>query len=305
MTFPYTEVAPIVSSFLDTAARHATKNSIGELTYLEMVEKPASTSEGFAELSLVPQKKVIDIETFRYTAKCNPEIIKNLESIHGVNYVKNTASALYNEMVNTTELKLYDTYKEAGKESQNTWLTNWQVWCNKKFGITYPKYIDITEEGFTRKLHATILTMCNKVAVKSRRGPANFLVGNSQIISYIMDMSGFTPFIKRDKTEDEGTITCVGSLGDIKVFANPNANWTDNVLVMGRTTTSRDPGVHFIEHDKTVNAIVDLSGDAKVILSTRQSMVNIGSTYKNTYLTRTLEFRKPPFWKKLFKLIVS
>ena len=70
MSFPYTEVAPIVSSFLDTAARHVTNHSVSELTYLEMVEKPASTPDGYAELSLLPQKKVIDIETLQYTAKC-------------------------------------------------------------------------------------------------------------------------------------------------------------------------------------------------------------------------------------------
>ena len=302
--YPHTETAPIVSSFLDTTSRHITKHPMSEVTYLDTVVTRESTPDTFAEISLQPFKQVVEMETFQLNAKCNSDIAKNLESTHGINYVRNMASALYNDMVNSTEIKLLKTYKEAGEESQNSWLSKWQVWCNKKFGITYPKYIDISEESFTRKLHATILTICNKVAVSCRRGPANFLVGNTQIISYIMDINGFTPIIKKDKIIEEGTISLVGQLGDIKVFVNPNANWNDNVLIMGRMTKDHDPGVYFVEHDKTVNAISSL-GEDKVILSVRQAMVNIGSMYKKAYLTRTIVFNKPPYWKKLFKLIVS
>jgi len=303
MVFPHTEVAPIVSSFLDTTSRHTVNQPVIECTYLEMVETPASSDNVFAEISLTPQKRVIDVETIQYDALCKRSIIDEIESLHGINYVKNSASALYDQMVNDTEIKLFNIYKEAGEESQNMWLSKWQVWCNKKFGITYPKYIDITEEGFTRKLHAAILTICNKTAVKSRRGPANFLVGNTQIISHVMDIPGFEPFVKKDKTVEEGTINLVGQLGDIKVFANPLLKWNDNTLVMGRMTKNHDPGLYFIEHDKTVD-VFHVTDSDRVILKVRQSLASIGNTYKNAFLTRKIVFDKEPFLRKLFKLIV-
>lgn len=77
MSFPHTETAPIVSTFLDTTSRHIAKHSMSEVSYLDMVEKPASTPDTFAEISLQPLKQVIEMETFRLNAKCNSDIAQS------------------------------------------------------------------------------------------------------------------------------------------------------------------------------------------------------------------------------------
>ena len=188
---------------------------------------------------------------------------------------------------------LFNQYSTLGKESYYSDFSKWQRFLNKYFKIEFPIYLK------SDQICAKILEISLKIAKKTRRGPANFVVVSPQVLCIITDSPMFEFYAKTD-IYSALKVDCVGRINHIQVFVNHLA-LSDDVIV-GMNTLNNNPGVVYGEYSRQL--IQNERYEANSIdfqLRDRSVITSIGDTASNSYYTIPVSFGKKSIWRKLFK----
>ena len=108
-------------------------------------------------------------------------------------------------------------------------------------------------------------------------------------------------FVYRQTKEvsEPGHIDFIGTLGDrIQVFVDRNSKFTEDRIIIGKTTKDRESGVYFIQGDKSTEEFIDASGDKKITITYRQCIISTEGAENSFDVIRVSDFKRP-FWKKL------
>lgn len=277
--------------FLDTACRVKMNNSQGIISYLDFLDTengqmPTDTDE-IPQLALSVMSKFVESETYNVKAQLNASLQQDLQKYHGIDATATVMSTLYAETLVTTQNRLYKKYKELGDRHMVSQRTKWQSFLNKWFKIEFPVY--------SNDAARTVIMFANRIATESRRGPANFCIV-SQVTLCELETSNLFVYDQHNTLYNTGTIRRIGSIGNIAVYVNPNLDWKSDQIVIGRSTTDREPGVYFPEYSREIVEHTNAAMATEITMISRNCIVDAGSASKN-YWTCNLIIDKKPFWR--------
>jgi hypothetical protein len=288
----------------------------GEVNYDPMT-RGTGESNYYKSLGLSTFTKFVEAGTFQVAASVTTEQIQDLNKQFGIDVVSMIENALVNEVSQAINKHILSRGFALGWSNHSQFLVTENTNLNLNLVIggaaTYsvPNYIGKdgsqiaggskpgavagpvsgTFENLStvqRRLYSRILAAANVVANRGRRGPANFIVTNSQIASALQDISQFTfaPFTNT-LTQNNGTLYPVGSLAGMTVYVDQNMSFGDTRVLVGRKGADDEPGMKFMPYmmAESIQTISEGTMSPKIAVKSRYSLVEAGHHPETMYLT--------------------
>jgi len=271
----------------------------------------------FRSLGLSTFTKFIEAGTFQVAASVTTEQIQDLNKQFGIDVVSMIENALVNEVSQAINKHILSRafalgwsnhYEFAQTElggaataslnlNLNTATSNASTATfigkdNTSATIWTPANITGTsfenQSTVQRRLFSRILAAANVVANRGRRGPANFIVCNSQIASALQDISQFTfaPFTNT-LTQNNGTLYPVGSIAGMTVYVDQNMSFNDTRVCIGRKGADDEPGMKFMPYmmAESIQTISEGTMSPKIAVKSRYALVEAGHHPQTMYFT--------------------
>ena len=140
-----------------------------------------------------------------------------------------------------------------------------------------------------RRIASRCLAAANVIAQVGRRGRANFLVTNSQILSALQDAANFVvaPMVNTLVQDGSTSLYFAGSIAGLNVYVDPYMDWNDTRVLVGRKGSDNDPGVKFMPYilADTVQTVVEGTMAPKLLTNSRFAIADAGFNPEHNYLT--------------------
>ena len=254
--------------------------------------------------------KFVEADTFQVAASVTTEQIQDLNKQFGIDVISMIENALVNEVSQAINKHILSRAFALGwsnhAEFKNTEGTNLNL--NLKFtgggsNLTFigKDNAQLVIAGGTaigtggyenqstvqRRLFSRILAAANVVANRGRRGPANFIVTNSQVASALQDISQFTfaPFTNT-LTQNNGTLYPVGSIAGMTVYVDQNMSFGDTRVLVGRKGGDDEPGLKFMPYmmAESIQTISEGTMSPKIAVKSRYALVEAGHHPQTMYI---------------------
>ena len=271
----------------------------------------------YKSLGLSTFTKFVEAGTFQVAASVTTEQIQDLNKQFGIDVVSMIENALVNEVSQAINKHILSRAYALGWSNHSQFFITESTNLNLNLVIggaatyTVPNYIGKQGTAITggskpgavagpasgtfenlstvqRRLYSRILAAANVVANRGRRGPANFIVTNSQIASALQDISQFTfaPFTNT-LTQNNGTLYPVGSLAGMTVYVDQNMSFGDTRVLVGRKGADDEPGMKFMPYmmAESIQTISEGTMSPKIAVKSRYSLVEAGHLPETMYFT--------------------
>lgn len=222
---------------------------IVQITYLTIVDE-GKDETGMEQISLQPVRKTVELETYRVNSKVSKEQMMDIEKLHGLGVIDTSTmikSALENESSMMQEKLIRDMISFAGEQNYKEAYTKTQMFLHNWFGYT-PKVRIKSEEQLFQK----IVLFSNKIAAKSRRSPANYIIVSGGMAARIMNLPQFVYNDPNQPNLEQGTgyIYSQGNLGGrISLLIDPSLAYNDMRIIMGSNVNQNDEGIYHVHTD--------------------------------------------------------
>ena len=270
----------------------------------------------YKSLGLSTFTKFVEAGTFQVAASVTTEQIQDLNKQFGIDVVSMIENALVNEVSQAINKHILSRGFALGWSNHSQFLVTEQTNLNLNLviggaasGYAVPDYVGKMGLAITgsakpgsvagpasgtfenlstvqRRLYSRILAAANVVANRGRRGPANFIVTNSQIASALQDISQFTfaPFTNT-LTQNNGTLYPVGSLAGMTVYVDQNMSFGDTRVLVGRKGADDEPGMKFMPYmmAESIQTISEGTMSPKIAVKSRYSLVEAGHHPETMY----------------------
>jgi hypothetical protein len=291
--------------FLETAKNLETGNGHGTITYLDYNLDPNTSDPDYPHLKLLTRTKHTQLQMYQVKSRIDEEAIADLKVFHAVDGEAMLNSVLESESLMQRQKKLLDIYSVLSDSTEKEIMSGWKKTLKKIFPkIRYKTYlINDSEEG-SRLLIYNILRGSNLIAVRSRRGPGNFIICNGQVGTLIQDLPSFVHLENNVYNNTSDKIRSIGSIGgNIEVFINPFQRFTDNNIIVGRKTQDNEPGVYIVENKDSKEIIETPMWEGNKIVKSkllreRLSFVHTENSGRN-FIKFEVEFKKKPLWRRI------
>lgn len=144
-----------------------------------------------------------------------------------------------------------------------------------------------------RRILSRILAASNLIAIRGRRGAANFAVTNGQVATALQDIAGFVPYpMSNTVNQAAGSLYPVGSVAGVNIYVDPNMSWTDTRIAIGRKGDGNSPGVVFMPYlmAESVSTIAEGTMAPKIAVKSRYALVEAGFHPQTMYYTMGVDF---------------
>jgi len=144
-----------------------------------------------------------------------------------------------------------------------------------------------------RRILSKILASSNLIAIRGRRGAANFAVTNGQVASALQDIAGFITYpLANTINQAGGSLYPVGSIAGVTVYVDPNMSWPDTRIVVGRKGDGNSPGLVFMPYlmAESVQTIAEMTMAPKIAVKSRFALVDAGFFPFLYYFTLRVRF---------------
>jgi hypothetical protein len=141
---------------------------------------------------------------------------------------------------------------------------------------------------FQRRIQSKILASANMVAQRGRRGPANFAVTNLQIATALQDSAQFTFYpLANTVNQNNGALYPIGTLAGITIYVDPNMEYNDTRVCVGRKGADEEPGLKFMPYlmAESIQTIAEGTMAPKIAVKSRYALVEAGFHPETQYLT--------------------
>lgn len=249
-----------------------------EAKYLDYIKKGISTVHTpYESLSLEVFSKFIILATYRTSLSVTREQIEGLEKDMGIDLYPLVNDVLTNE----ASQMLFKAFKARVSElATQTYLENYTKIDKLKvkyYQFFKKKYKKVTKIKSKDDLVKLIVRASHEIMRNTRRGPATFVICNTQTAMLLSDC----PYFVFSKSEgiNHGQPYELGTVAGLKVYVDPYMEFTDTTILIGRKPTVDEPGVHafyFGDGTKIENVIIDETLASKVILTIRLAIAPLG-----------------------------
>ena len=269
-----------------------TPNLTGTITYLDFEQ--STTSPG--ELGLKVNQKIIQLEPKSVSATLSDEQVEDLAAMQ-IDAVAMLKSTLHNDDEQRVTKRIIKKLHTLGISSNVKSYTKFHKWVNKWFGYV-PLQLIRNDEDLIRVIHLH----SNRIAVKSRRGPGNFIIVPFEIGARLQDSPNFV-FEPLEGLVSGGLCNKIGTLnGRIEIYVDPYMKYNEREFIIGKTTQSNDPGVYYVtrdEVDKFKAKLQEPLGSTKYAHVRHEWLGEIGSNAADHFYTVRYSDKKHNLWKHL------
>lgn len=143
-----------------------------------------------------------------------------------------------------------------------------------------------------RRIASRVLAASNLINVSGRRGPADWVVTNTQVVTALQDCSQYVVAPMQNTFTQSATANLyqAGTLAGLKVYVDPYMDWEDTRLCVGRKGNGNEPGVVFMPYilGEKLNIIAEGTMAPKMLLNSRFAIADIGWFPEKSYYTFTV-----------------
>lgn len=235
--------------------------------------------------------KFVEAKTYQAAAAVTTEQIQDLNKQFGIDVVSMVENALVNEVSQSINKHILGRGFALGVTNATSFATSEGLSLNLDLNTLATVGTFENLQTFQRRIFGKILAAGNVVANRGRRGPANFVVTNSQVATAIQDISQFiaAPFANT-ATQNNGSLYPVGTLGGMTVYVDQNMKWTDCRVLVGRKGADDEPGMKFMPYmmAESIQTISEGTMSPKIAVKSRYALVEAGFHPETMYFTFTI-----------------
>ena len=140
---------------------------------------------------------------------------------------------------------------------------------------------------FQRRIMSRVLAASNLIAQVGRRGRANWIVCNTQIVSALQDAANFVvaPMANTLVQDGSQSLYFAGSLAGMNIYVDPYMPWDDTRVLVGKKGDGNCPGVIFMPYilADQVQTVVEGTMAPKLLLNSRYAVVDAGFYPETSY----------------------
>ncbi len=142
-----------------------------------------------------------------------------------------------------------------------------------------------------RKIQSKLLAGSSVIANVSRRGKGDFAIVNSQIEAALIDSVTLANSLPNNLGSGTSSLYYLGKLAGLDIYVDPNMDWADTRVLIGRKGTERDSGLKFMPYDlvSSVNTISEGTMSMKFLVASRYALLPAGFYPEANYLTIGLQ----------------
>jgi hypothetical protein len=268
-------------------------------------------------MGLKAYTKFVEATTYQVAASITTEQIQDLNRQYGIDVVAMVENALVNEISQSINKHILsrafalgwsnnDEFNDVMGETLNFSLAVTGATPSPTPTVSYigkagtsltvdinPLYL-VNTTGFEnlstiqRRVVSKILAAGNIIASRGRRGPANFVVTNAHIATALADVAQFT-FAPMANTinQNNGSLYPIGTLAGMTVYVDPNMEWNDTRVLVGRKGTDEEPGLKFMPYlmAEPIQTISEGTMSPKIAVKSRYALVEAGQLPQTMYYT--------------------
>jgi len=145
-----------------------------------------------------------------------------------------------------------------------------------------------TQGTLQRRILTKILAASNLIATRGRRGPATFAVTGGKMASALQDIAGFVPYpLSNTVNQAGGSLYPIGSIAGVTVYVDPNRDFNDVKIAVGRKGDGNSPGLVFMPYlmAESVETIAEGTMAPKIAVKSRFDLVDAGFHPQTMYYT--------------------
>lgn len=273
-----------------------------------------STPDNIMGLSLF--NKSVSAKTYQVAAAVTREQIQDLKQF-GIDAVAQIESVLTNELTqNINKLILNRLFRLGTTNVRNLYRVN-GIHFNTKFvnalggnettfigkdntnrPVVLPTAQVVVNGGgetqgtLQRRLLTKVLACSNMIAQRGRRGPATFAVCSGKISTALQDCAGFVAYpMMNTINQNGGSLYPVGTIAGVTIYTDPNMDWTDDRILIGRKGNGQEPGLVFMPYlmAESVETIAEGTMAPKLAVKSRFGLVEAGFHPETMYMVIKVE----------------
>jgi hypothetical protein len=279
----------------------------------EPMSRGTGESTYYRVMGLKAYTKFVEATTYQVAASITTEQIQDLNRQYGIDVVAMVENALVNEisqsinkhilsrafalgwsnnfefnavMGETMNFALDPAYAAGGVTYTNKSGTTSTIAVNAFYQVNATGFENLST--IQRRVVSKILASGNIIASRGRRGPANFVVTNAHIATALADVAQFT-FAPMANTinQNNGSLYPIGTLAGMTVYVDPNMEWTDTRVLVGRKGTDEEPGLKFMPYlmAEPIQTISEGTMSPKIAVKSRYALVEAGQLPQTMYYT--------------------
>jgi hypothetical protein len=277
-----------------------------------------STPDNVMGLSLF--NKSVAAKTYQVAAAVTREQVQDLKQF-GIDAVAQVEAVLVNELTQSINKYILDRIFRNGvtnaaqvAQVNDTILSAAFTATAGQAGNTFtiqlgldregtPKSVDVkkvlvsaggeTQGTLQRRILTKVLAASNLIATRGRRGPATFAVTSGKMGTALQDVAGFVAYpLSNTVNQAGGSLFPIGSIAGVTVYVDPQRDFNDNRIAVGRKGDGNSPGLVFMPYlmAESVETIAEGTMAPKIAVKSRFDLVDAGFHPQTMYYTLNFEF---------------
>ena len=143
-----------------------------------------------------------------------------------------------------------------------------------------------------RRIASRVLAASNLIQVTNRRGPATWVVTNTQIVTALQDCAQYVvaPMQNTFTQSVTANLYKAGTLAGLQVYVDPYMDWDDTRICVGRKGSGNEPGVVFMPYilADQMSLVAEGTMAPKMLVNSRYAIADIGFFPEKSYYTFTV-----------------
>jgi len=286
----------------------------GRVAYEPMRRGVGETSY-YRTMGLQAFTKFVEAETFQVAAQVTTEQIQDLNRQYGIDVVSMMENALVNEVSQSINKHILSRGFALGWQNHANFATvegtnlNLNLFTGSSVNTAAfigqdNSLVSIAVPGFQnyggstasfenqgtvqRRIQSKILAAGNVIAQRGRRGPGNFVVTNLQVATALQDSAQFTFYpLANTVNQNNGALYPLGTIAGMTVYVDPNMEYSDTRVLVGRKGADEEPGLKFMPYlmAESIQTIAEGTMAPKIAVKSRYALVEAGFHPETQYFT--------------------
>lgn len=282
-----------IPGFVAGGSRDAMRREVEESTYPSIIAPNVTT-------------KRVQVGTISVSSALKITEIEDIKAQTGIDIVQKLEGVLVNELSQTISKQIVDRLFSMGEMNRGTApkLANGSTMFDFDVDAYFGNVVDpntgaVTHTGSAnapggetsmsaqRKLITKLQNASNYIATEGRVGPATFLVTNGTLASVLSAGASYTLQPSNASFSGEGQLYPAGKVAGITVYVDPNMQYSDHRILLGRKNNPDQPGVIFVPYlmAQSIQLISEATFAPRMLLRSRYAITEVGFFPQKQYMT--------------------
>ena len=287
----------------------------------EPMRRGVGETSYYRTMGLQAFTKFVEAETYQVAAQVTTEQIQDLNRQYGIDVVSMMENALVNEVSQSINKHILSRAFALGWQNHSNFavVENTNLNLNLFTGSNVSQATFIGQTGalvtvaiplfqnyggaianfenqgtIQRRIQSKILAGANVIAQRGRRGPGNFVVTNLQIGTALQDSAQFTFYpLANTVNQNNGALYPLGTLAGMTIYIDPNMDYSDTRILIGRKGADEEPGLKFMPYlmAESIQTIAEGTMSPKIAVKSRYALVEAGFHPETQYFTLLINLK--------------